>query len=65
MSERLQDAWIAFIRGDDPSTATLGPWPRYDGDRRPTMLLGRESRIAERHRADLLGVWQGRYPVTG
>jgi para-nitrobenzyl esterase len=42
LSERMQDAWIAFARGGDPSHAGLGDWPRYDAQRRATMLLGEE-----------------------
>ena len=40
MSEAVQDAWIAFIRTGNPSTAALGRWPAYDVAQRPTMLLG-------------------------
>ena len=65
MSEALQDAWIAFARFGDPSTRVLGSWPPYDERRRPTMLLGAGAQIVDRHRYDLLGLWQGRYPVTG
>ena len=58
MSESLQDAWIAFIRGSDP-------WPVYDGERRTTRLLGRESRTVENYRREQLEVWEGRYPAAG
>jgi para-nitrobenzyl esterase len=65
MSEALQDAWIGFVRSGDPSTPTLGTWEPYDGNRRPTMLLGATPRVVERHRSEFLGIWHGRYPVTG
>lgn len=58
MSERLQDAWITFIRGADP-------WPVYDCDLRTTMLLGREAGTAEGYRREQLAVWEGRYPAAG
>lgn len=58
MSQCLQDAWITFIRGGDP-------WPPYDGERRTTMLLGRESCAVENHRRDQMAVWDGRYPAAG
>ncbi|WP_420619969.1 carboxylesterase/lipase family protein [Candidatus Poriferisocius sp.] len=32
-------AWAAFARTGDPSTAELGPWPRYDLNQRTTMIL--------------------------
>jgi para-nitrobenzyl esterase len=39
LSDAMQDAWLAFIREGNPSTAAL-PWPAFDPDRRATMLLG-------------------------
>ena len=40
LAARMQDAWLAFARADDPSHDTLPPWPGYDASRRATMLLG-------------------------
>jgi para-nitrobenzyl esterase len=65
MSAVVQDAWLSFVRSGDPSTAALGRWPVHDPGRRPTMLLGADPQVVERHRAGQLEVWQGRYPVTG
>ena len=39
LSERIQDAWIAFARTGDPG------WPAYDADARATMVWGRESGV--------------------
>jgi para-nitrobenzyl esterase len=58
MSERLQDAWITFIRGGDP-------WPAYECERRTTMLLGRESHTVENYRRELITIWDDRYPAAG
>jgi para-nitrobenzyl esterase len=58
MSERVQDAWTAFIRGRNP-------WPVYDGDQRTTMLLSGESGTVESYRREQLAVWEGRYPAAG
>ncbi len=65
MSETFQDAWIAFIRAGDPSTPAVGEWPAYDERNRATMLLGREPRVVDRHRAEQMAVWEGRYPAFG
>ena len=35
----MRSAWAAFARSGDPSTAELGPWPRYDLDQRMAMIL--------------------------
>lgn len=37
------DAWIAFAREGDPSHAGVGPWPRYTGESRETMVFGEKS----------------------
>jgi para-nitrobenzyl esterase len=58
MSQTVQDAWIAFLRGDDP-------WPVYTGERRTTMLLGPESRTVDAYRREQLSLWNGRYPAAG
>lgn len=47
LSEKMQDAWLAFARSGDPSTGALGSWPRYDADRRATMILGRDTAVAD------------------
>jgi para-nitrobenzyl esterase len=40
LSAAMMEAWIAFARSGDPSNALTGPWPRYDGARRATVMLG-------------------------
>lgn len=40
LSTRLQDAWIAFMRGREP-------WPRYDATDRATMLFDAPGRVTE------------------
>ncbi len=47
LSVRVQDAWLAFARSGDPDHAGLPPWPRYDPDRRATMLFDRDCRVAD------------------
>jgi para-nitrobenzyl esterase len=46
LSQNIQEAWTTFARKGDPSSAGLGSWPRY-GDRRITMILDKECRLAE------------------
>jgi para-nitrobenzyl esterase len=47
------EAWAAFARGGNPSTAALGTWTPYDADARPTMILGPECRIEDDPRSEL------------
>jgi para-nitrobenzyl esterase len=44
LARNIQDAWLAFARTGDPSCQSLGKWPQY-GERRETMLLGRECTV--------------------
>jgi para-nitrobenzyl esterase len=47
LSQHMQDAWLAFARGDAPGHQGLGPWPRYGSQRRATMLLGRDHGVVD------------------
>ncbi|WP_051927555.1 carboxylesterase/lipase family protein [Ruegeria halocynthiae] len=40
LSERFQDALIAFARTGDPNADSLPDWPRYDRATRPVMRFG-------------------------
>jgi carboxylesterase type B len=46
LSTAMQDAWLAFARSGDPSTEALA-WPRFDPERRATMLLGDHCRVED------------------
>jgi para-nitrobenzyl esterase len=46
LSQNIREAWVAFARTGDPSSAGVGSWPRY-GDRRTTMILDKECRLSE------------------
>ena len=45
LSQRMQDAWLAFARTGEPGHAGLDPWPRYDAERRATMIFGESCRV--------------------
>ena len=40
LTERMQDAWVAFARTGSPQTAALADWEPYTVPRRCTMVLG-------------------------
>lgn len=40
LATQMQDAWVSFARTGHPG----GSWPRYDAERRTTMVWGRTSR---------------------
>jgi para-nitrobenzyl esterase len=47
LAAEMQAAWAAFIRGGEPAADGLPAWPRYDDQRRATMVLDRESRVID------------------
>ncbi len=58
LSASLQDIWTSFARNGNPSCASVGEWPVY-GERRETMLIGKERALAEApFEAERL-IWEG------
>jgi para-nitrobenzyl esterase len=47
LAEQMSEAWLAFARTGDPSTAALPDWPAYEPGRRATMVFDLESRVVE------------------
>lgn len=40
LSENMMDAWIAFARTGNPAHGGIGDWPKYDTEKRATMIFG-------------------------
>jgi para-nitrobenzyl esterase len=43
----MHETWVAFIKSGDPNGGGLPAWPRYDTQRRQTMIIDRASRVVE------------------
>jgi para-nitrobenzyl esterase len=67
LSEKMQDAWIAFARNGDPSCDAVGSWPAYDPVRRPTMILGPDGGVEDDPRRSERVIWEetGTAPMVG
>jgi para-nitrobenzyl esterase len=59
LSLQVMDAWLAFARGGDPSTASLGEWPRVRAEARPRMQLAREPQLSEVPADSIDAFWRG------
>lgn len=64
LADRMMDAWLAFARCGDPSTATLS-WPPHDPATRPTMVFGATSGVAHAPRDEEPAVIDALVPRRG
>jgi para-nitrobenzyl esterase len=58
LSDRMQDAWLAFARTGNPSTESLPAWPRYEPGNRSTMLLSSEPRVENAPEEATRALWE-------
>lgn len=47
LADRTQDAWVAFARTGNPSHDGIPPWPKYDEEKRQTMIIHEEWHVEE------------------
>lgn len=47
LADRVSDAWLAFARTGDPNTAGLPRWPKFDSERRATMVFDTASAVVD------------------
>ena len=67
LSDAVQAAWVAFATDGRPGTVGGVGWPRYDEDRRATLVFDREITVAERPREQERLIWDrllGQGPAT-
>lgn len=57
LSVALQDAWLGFARGSDPSSGPAGFWPQWDPDQQLTMVFDDRSEVEKAPGAEELQVW--------
>jgi para-nitrobenzyl esterase len=57
LAARMSYAWIAFARDGDPNTPALPEWPRYDAERRATMVLDAECQVTNDPDAGVRRLW--------
>ncbi len=57
LATQMQDAWLAFARSGDPSNESTGEWKAYDEARRPTMVFGASTKLADAPRDEERRAW--------
>ena len=59
LSAGMQDAWLAFARGEAPCAQGLPEWRRYEADRRDTLVLDAECRCVCDPLPSERALWEG------
>ncbi len=59
LTDRVQRHWLHFVTHGRPDPA-VGPWPRYDADRRATLVLDVEDRVVDDPEGAQREAWGGR-----
>jgi para-nitrobenzyl esterase len=62
LATAMHRTWVQFIKTGDPNGGGLPAWPRYDLERRPTMLIDRESRVADDPAGVARAMWPDPWP---
>lgn len=62
LAAKVSATWAAFARTGDPNTGDLPRWEPYSADKRGTMLINNESRLASDPRREERELWEGLYP---
>ena len=55
----VHQAWVAFIRGENPGAPGLPSWPQYLNGTRETMILDVQSRVEKEPQEEELRLWDG------
>jgi para-nitrobenzyl esterase len=63
LATAMHASWVHFIRTGDPNGGGLPAWPRYDTERRPTLLLDRTSVVADDPAGEARALWPAVWPA--
>jgi para-nitrobenzyl esterase len=47
LADSVSDAWLSFARSGEPSSAGLPRWPKFDAERRATMVFDTRSEVVD------------------
>jgi para-nitrobenzyl esterase len=62
LATAMHGAWAQFIRTGDPNGGGLPHWPRYDAERRSTLLIDRDSHVADDPGGAARALWPAVWP---
>ena len=64
LADLMQASWAAFIRSGDPALPGQLDWPRYDLDRRATLIWDEQPSLVEDPRGELRVLWDRLSPAA-
>ena len=64
LATAMHGAWAQFIRTGDPNGGGLPDWPRYDPERRATLLIDRDSRVEDDPAGAARELWPASWPTA-
>jgi para-nitrobenzyl esterase len=59
LASQVHQAWVAFIRGENPGAPGLPSWPQYRNGTRETMVFDVQSRVEAKPQEAELRLWDG------
>ncbi|HEY0481869.1 MAG TPA: carboxylesterase/lipase family protein [Kofleriaceae bacterium] len=62
LANAIHGSWVQFIRSGDPNGGGLPPWPRYDAERRSTLIIDRDSRVEDDPAGTARAMWPEVWP---
>jgi para-nitrobenzyl esterase len=65
LSQQMQQAWLSFAKGGDPSHDGIAPWQPWDPVGRATMIFGEWTQLEQAPRDEELAVLERYRPLPG
>ncbi len=59
LAREMDQAWIAFIRGEEPASSGIPAWPEYRSDTRTTMAFDTQSHVEQHPQQAERQLWDG------
>ena len=59
LARQMNQAWIAFLRGETPSAQGMPAWPEYNSATRPTMVFDTQNHVDQKPQEAELRLWDG------
>ncbi|HEY1901385.1 MAG TPA: carboxylesterase family protein [Terracidiphilus sp.] len=59
LARQMNQAWIAFVRGETPAAPGVPAWPEYNSTTRPTMIFDTQNHVEQKPQDAEFHLWDG------